>query len=170
MLNKIYQYDLRLLLWCRKSANSAGYITLVRAISKSGDGYMQVVLPAICALLIPVVGEQFLLLALKSFLIERILYFFLKHTLKRRRPPEIVPLFSSIITASDKFSFPSGHTMAAFLLAGLSVSVLGGHAYPIYLWAIAVGSSRVILGVHFPTDILAGALIGTLIANMVIYL
>lgn len=99
-----------------------------------------------------------------AFAFERPLYWLLKNTLKRRRPPEVVPCFSSVVIASDRFSFPSGHTMSAFLLAVLVYLQLGPVALPMMLWAGAVGASRVILGVHFPSDIIAGAGIGTAVA------
>ncbi|WP_448553890.1 phosphatase PAP2 family protein [Thalassotalea montiporae] len=161
VLNDMYQYDLRILRWCVKSRYHQKFISCVRAVSRTGDGYMQVLLPVFIA-----IGSQslnFFLLALFAFAIERPIYFILKNILKRRRPPDIVPNFSCLVQPSDKFSFPSGHTMAAFLLAGLVVSELGLIALPIYFWASAVGASRVILGVHFPSDILAGATLGSVI-------
>jgi undecaprenyl-diphosphatase len=102
---------------------------------------------------------------LLAFLIERPLYFVLKNSFKRNRPAAALDNFVSVIIPSDKFSFPSGHTSAAFMMATLisyfsqsftdvSLIVL------LYLWATTIGFSRVILGVHFPTDTLMGAVLG----------
>lgn len=168
MLESIYQVDLRLLLWCRKSRYYPQFITMTRALSRTGDGFMQVLFPLSYWLLSPETGHQFFFLALLAFAIERPIYFVLKNCLKRRRPPEVVPDFTSIIRASDQFSFPSGHTMAAFLLAGLAIWFIGVAAWPLYIWATMVAASRVILGVHFPTDTIAGALLGTSIAYFVV--
>ena len=122
---------------------------------------MQVIVP----ILVAIYSESltFFMIALTAFAVERPIYFILKNTLKRRRPPDIVPNFKCLVTPSDQFSFPSGHTMAAFLLTGLVVVEFGAIALPMYLWATAVGASRVILGVHFPSDILAGASLGSFI-------
>ena len=130
----------------------------IRLVSRSRDGYLQVLLRFLLILLEADQARRF------ALLIERPLYLVLKNTLKRRRPPYVLPNFTSIIRASDQLSFPSGHTMASFLLAELVVGLFGIDAWPLYIWATLVGMSRGFLGVHFPTDILAGATFCSLIA------
>lgn len=164
VIMNVYKRDCQLLLWCVKSHSYGRFITFIRAVSHTGDGYLHLLLPLMVMLVDPEQGRSFLLLILTAFTIERPLYFVLKNTLKRRRPPAVIPYFFSLVKPSDQFSFPSGHTMASFLLAGLAITYFGSSAYPLYIWASAVGASRVILGVHFPTDILAGASLGSLIA------
>ncbi len=142
-------------------------IPLARAVSHSGDGYLHLLVPLLIwsldaqrfALLLP-------LLAL-SLACERIVYWLLKNTLRRPRPQDSVPGFRSLIHASDQFSFPSGHSSGAFLLATCLLLVYGGSAAPMLLWASAVALSRVLLGVHFPGDTLAGAFMGGGIALFV---
>lgn len=165
VLNNLYEYDLRMLLWCGKSRCSNKFMRLVRMVSRSGDGYFQVILPLFLFTILPADDNIFCYLVIGAFIGERIIYWVLKNTLKRRRPPEVIPYFTSVVTASDRFSFPSGHTMAAFLLSGLCYFYFGSIALPLYFWASAVGASRVLLGVHFPSDIFAGATIGTIIAS-----
>ncbi len=133
-------------------------------LSKTGDGYLYVILPLIYMLFGYEVGKLFCWLAICAFITERCAYYVLKKNLKRRRPPEVFPDFKSLVTASDEFSFPSGHTSAAFLFTTLCVLWFGPVMAPLYIWAGCVGFSRVLLGVHFPTDIVAGAVIGTSVA------
>lgn len=167
-LATVKQLDLRVLRWLGKAPHPTMQLT-ARLISRTGDGYLQLLLPLLLASLafsvgLPATGIGILKLFLIAFAVERCLYFLLKNTLKRKRPADAHPSLSSAIQASDQFSFPSGHTMAAFTLASLCIFVSASLAYPLLLWATAVGISRVVLGVHYPTDIAAGASLGWLIA------
>ena len=66
-------------------------------------------------------------------------------------------------------SFPSGHTACAFAFATAIGDVLPRDALALRMLAAAVGYSRVHAGVHFPGDVLLGALIGTSTAQITVY-
>ena len=164
ILSLLQKYDLDLFARVFKQGERRMVITMARALSRSGDGYLHVLMPMLLlALAIPQAGSLVTLLAL-SLLIERILYFCLKNALRRRLPADALPGLRSFVVASDQFSFPSGHSSGAFLLATSLAIVFGGPITVVYLWACGVAISRVILGVHFPGDTLAGAIMGGSIA------
>lgn len=164
MLSRLHHVDRRLFTRIFRQSERRAVIPLARALSRSGDVYLYLLVPLLLWMLkVPSFGD-FLTLLVVAFAIERTLYRFLKNTLKRPRPPNAIPGFNSLIVASDKFSFPSGHSSGAFLLATTLVVIYGGPMLAIYIWSTGVAFSRVLLGVHFPGDILAGALMGSGIA------
>lgn len=96
----------------------------------------------------------------------------LKHTLNRARPFETYA--NRIDKASDAGSpsFPSGHTSSAFSTA-TSLSIAFPKWYviiPAYTWASSVAYSRMHLGVHYPSDVLAGAIVGAGTAYLTHYI
>jgi membrane-associated phospholipid phosphatase len=86
----------------------------------------------------------------------------LKYSIKRDRPFETYPDIQKLTSAGSP-SFPSGHTSEAFATA-TSLSIAFPKWYviaPSFIWASAAGYSRMHLGVHYPSDVLVGALIGS---------
>lgn len=93
----------------------------------------------------------------------------IKELLDVPRPPSILSpeLFHIIGPAHKTDAFPSGHTTTAFVLAGVLSLHLRYAKWPVpllVLGACAVGLSRIVVGVHWPYDTCAGAIIGWLCA------
>jgi len=89
-----------------------------------------------------------------------VLFIWLKRLTGRRRPCYIQPHCWATLLPPDQFSFPSGHTMTAFAVA-IPLSLF----YPtltigLFFCALSIAASRILLGMHFLSDVLAGALIG----------
>ena len=84
----------------------------------------------------------------------------LKRLSQRPRPCQIEPHCWSKVLPPDKFSFPSGHTMTAF-----SIALLISYFYPsleaaLFFLALSIAVSRIVLGMHFLSDVLAGMVMG----------
>jgi len=131
-----------------------------RMISRSGDGHLYILLAALVYWNEPLNHQQFSASLLLAFLIELPCFLILKAIIKRDRPFVRIVRATKIIEPSDKFSMPSGHTAAAFLVASVLAQYYGEFAGIAFFWAALVGASRVLLGVHYPGDIMAGALLG----------
>jgi undecaprenyl-diphosphatase len=159
LLYSIHKYDVFMFTWLINTGFNSALSRVGRYLSKTGDGQLYLI---IIAILYANEGwdSPFLRAILLGFLIERPIYFVLKNGFKRNRPEAALKNFRSLITPSDKFSFPSGHTSAAFMMATLMSYFFPALMIPLYCWAALVGFSRVILGVHFPTDTLVGVILG----------
>src|SRR5438270_13904648 len=84
----------------------------------------------------------------------------LKQLSQRPRPCHLEPHCWSKVLPPDKFSFPSGHTMTAF-----SIALVVSYFYPslegaLFFLAISIAVSRIVLGMHFLSDVLAGVVLG----------
>ena len=90
----------------------------------------------------------------------------LKHLFQRTRPWLVVEGLVPLVAEHDPNSFPSGHTTAAFAAGVVWARTLPwrwGRIAAVVL-GVLMGFSRLYVGVHFPTDVLAGAVVGTLCA------
>ncbi len=163
LINSVHQLDVFMFNFLM-NVKSYRYLALfARYISKTGDGQLYLLVGA-GALLAEGVDSAYLHVTALGFLIERPIYFILKNGFKRNRPQAALKGFNSLITPSDQFSFPSGHTSAAFLFATVTGFYYPFLLLPLLIWAASVGFSRVILGVHFPTDTFVGMGLGISVA------
>lgn len=89
-----------------------------------------------------------------------------KRSIGRPRPSRS-HVHASLIAEPDRFSFPSGHSAAAMAVALGFAYGFPDLAAPLVMLAVLVGSSRVVLGVHFPGDVLVGQLIAFVTAVLV---
>jgi undecaprenyl-diphosphatase len=99
-----------------------------------------------------------------------VIFLWLKKAAGRRRPCAFEPHCWATLLPPDQFSFPSGHTITAFAVA---LSLI--HFYPdltvgLLFCALSVAASRILLGMHFLSDVVAGAAIGALLARVAVFI
>jgi undecaprenyl-diphosphatase len=96
-----------------------------------------------------------------SSVLSILLFLWLKRLTGRRRPCQIEPHCWATLLPPDQFSFPSGHTMTAFAVAVPLALFYPQLAIGLLFCALSIAMSRILLGMHFLSDVVAGALIGT---------
>ncbi|MCB1919694.1 MAG: phosphatase PAP2 family protein [Candidatus Competibacteraceae bacterium] len=157
--------------WCLRFQQRIDQRALVRlfaVVSRLGDGVFWYVLMA--ALLLsegwpatPVVGHMLLVGGMGLAL-----YKWLKARTTRPRPCARHECIQPRVEPLDEYSFPSGHTLHA-----VAFTLVAWHYYPSLAWLLLpftmlVALSRLVLGLHYPSDVLAGASIGAILAWLTI--
>lgn len=89
----------------------------------------------------------------------------LKNLVARARPYDVLEGLVPLLERQKDFSFPSGHTAASFAAAFVILRMLPRkYGIPAVILAVLISFSRLYLGVHYPTDVLAGMISGILIS------
>lgn len=165
-LTRIYNWDIT---WCLRF-NKTSHITAIRIffkmISRFGNGVFWYSL-MICLLLLD--GKQAIPAVVQMILTGltcTLVYKWLKAKTLRPRPFQLRQDIFCAAAPLDQFSFPSGHTLHA-----VAFTIVALMYYPMLAWllipfTLLVGASRLILGLHYPSDVLAGAAIGIVIASL----
>lgn len=167
----IQAMDIRLLLWLRESLSAPALDRLMTAVSALGNaGGLWLGLGALFLFM----GirrknwrEMGLLLLCCVAAEALVCNVILKPCIGRVRPYLLLG-FEPLIPPLGDASFPSGHTAACFAAATAVFSRDKRWGVAAYAFGALMGVSRLYLGVHFPTDVLAGALLGMLMAWLVI--
>ena len=156
--------DRRLAARMHRAASWPAVLAVLRAVSWLGDGPLWyaaiVVLPWLdwpgwkdCLLDMLLVGAANVALNVA-----------LKHHVRRARPFVDCPGIRARARAIDRFSFPSGHVMHAVAFAIIIARHYPELGVPLWLFVALVAASRVVLGLHYPSDVLAGASLGAGVA------
>jgi undecaprenyl-diphosphatase len=103
----------------------------------------------------PVIGLAVLAVALSDLGANT-----LKHLIQRIRPCHLIAEAHLLAGCTRSFAMPSNHAANMFALAGVLWLGLPAWRWPVLILAAGVGCSRVYLGVHYPTDVIVGALSG----------
>lgn len=168
MFQSLLELDGEILLWIQNVLRSALLTPFMILVTKSGDSGAVWILLSL-GLLIPqktrIVGVMMLLSLGATFVIDNVL---LKNLVGRVRPYETVYGLERLVEIQKDFSFPSGHTGSSFAAAVvLLLSIPKKYGIPAMVLAFLIGFSRLYVGVHYPSDVICGAVIGTVIAVIV---
>jgi undecaprenyl-diphosphatase len=158
---------IRELHWCMSLNRWGGRPRVTRwfaLVSRLGDGWAWYALIATLALFGGPTGALASLHLAAVALISLALYRGLKRWTRRPRPFASHQAITAWVAPLDEFSFPSGHTLHAVTFTLVACWYFPLLALVLVPFAVAVALSRVVLGLHYPSDVLAATVIGALLA------
>jgi undecaprenyl-diphosphatase len=151
--------------WARRlhqAAACAPLVTLLIFVSVLGDGLIWAIIGCGLWLLGGETGEHCVRLMLALGVLNVALYLLLKRSMGRPRPYQECPDILACTRALDRYSFPSGHTLHAVAFSTLLQFFYPLPALALWGFTVLVALSRIILGLHYPSDVLAAVGIGLL--------
>ncbi|WP_166269144.1 phosphatase PAP2 family protein [Marinobacter caseinilyticus] len=157
------QVDQREFAFCQAINRSLRFRPLhgyFQVVSRLGDGWFWYALILAMPLLRPTDGLAIALLMATTGLICTLTYKLLKRRLIRERPFISFPSINCGTPPLDRYSFPSGHTLHAVCFNTVLAVLAPTLALVLLPFTLSVAASRVILGLHYPSDVVAGAVIG----------
>lgn len=164
--HRISAAELELCLRCNRVSRRPALRTVFVAASRLGDGCAWYGLIAALPL---IYGSTALAVALRmsaAGLCGVLIYKWLKNKTLRPRPYQLAPAIEAASAPLDRYSFPSGHTLHAASFTTIACAHYPELAPGLVPLACVIAASRPILGLHYPSDVLAGAALGFSIAQI----
>lgn len=167
---RIARHDAGICLRFNRLCSRQGALRYFAAISRLGDGVFWYVLMGALVVLDGMAGLKASLHLAATGVIALALYKLLKQWTRRPRPFASDGRIHAWVAPLDEFSFPSGHTLHAVAFSLVAMAHYPALAWLLVPFAASVAVSRVVLGLHYPSDVLAATGIGSALAALSLWL
>jgi len=162
-LERVQRWDEHICLRCNRALRYRTLPQACRAISWLGNGIFWYAL-MLALLLLRADAVRPVLHMAGAGLACTLIYKLLKRGTLRPRPYQVHASIARGASPLDTYSFPSGHTLHAVGFSVVALAYFPWLAGLLVPFTLLTAASRVVLGLHYPSDVLAGAAIGTLVA------
>jgi undecaprenyl-diphosphatase len=151
-------------LWMHRAAARAWVVRALQAVSRVGDGWLWYAVIACLPWAGGVAGPSASVRMIAVGAINLLVYKIVKRWIARPRPYRTCPGIRACARSLDEFSFPSGHTLHSVAFSLILTVYYPMFALFVWPFTILIAVSRVVLGLHYPSDVIVGALIGGITA------
>lgn len=164
---RLLEIDGDILIWIQENLRNGILTPIMKFITSLGDNGMIWIAAAVVLLIFKKTRQAGAGIALAMLMNLLVLNVIIKNSVARIRPYEAVEGLTRLIPAESSYSFPSGHAGHAFAAAVVILVMLPKrYGIPAIILAVAIAFSRLYVGVHYLTDVLAGCMIGTIMAAL----
>jgi undecaprenyl-diphosphatase len=151
-------------LWMHGATTRDWVVRLLDTVSRVGDGWIWYAIIVCLPVAAGPTGTSASVRMIAVGAVNLIVYKIIKRWIARPRPYRTCPGIRACTRSLDEFSFPSGHTLhsAAFSLILTAYYPM----FALFVWplTVVIAVSRIVLGVHYPSDVIVGAVIGAVTA------
>ena len=151
-------------LWMHGAATRDWVVRLLDTVSRVGDGWIWFAIIVCLPIATGPVGTSASVRMVGVGIVDLIVYKIIKRWIARPRPYRTCPGIRACTRSLDEFSFPSGHTLHSAAFSLILTVYFPMSALFVWPLTILIALSRIVLGLHYPSDVLVGALIGSLTA------
>ncbi len=164
MIEQLLTLDGNILLWIQEHVRAEWLTPIVKVVTKLGSiGFIWIILCLflLCFRKTRKAGVAGLLALVLSLLINNVI---LKRLVARTRPYEVIAGLELLTKKATDFSFPSGHSASSFATAAAVCSTQKGSRWRwlVLIGAVCMAFTRLYIGIHYPSDVICGAISGTL--------
>ena len=157
----MFPWESSLLLWIQNHMRNAVLDPVMTTITQFGDGGIFWIMMAILMLCIRNIRRTGLACALSMIIGLVVTNLILKNLVARVRPYDLIEGLTVLVSKPHDWSFPSGHTTNALAAAWVMFTQLPRkYGVPALILALLIAFSRMYVGVHYPTDVLGGIVVG----------
>ncbi len=161
--------DSSLLLWIQEHLRFDALTPLMKFITSLGNAGIIWILLTLILLLIPKTRRIGILCVISLLLNVLFCNVLVKQLVARPRPYTRIQDLILLVKPARDYSFPSGHTSASFAVAWIVLKKLPKKAgVPLFVLAVLIAFSRLYVGIHYPSDVLGGFLLGTAVSLSVL--
>lgn len=170
MISFINTFDYNAMLWIQEHIRSFVLSAILIPITESGNAGLLFIGIALVMLFFKKTRKCGILMLISMLVCSLLNNVMVKNIVKRPRPFTSYSTLIPLIPPPGQYSFPSGHTAAAFSCMTVLFFTHRKYAYAGILLATIMGFSRIYVGVHYPSDVIAGAVIGIVTACVIGYI